>query len=340
MRRIFVLLLCVLLVSGCAKEEIKELNTTVEKSAEEIIALADLDGDGNSISKSDMQLNPYETLCVPTQFTKINDNYFIVDCYHNQILVSKDRNAPLAQWHQMSCDMDKGHSIAGDGVVYMCDDTENNRVLVYMEQDECFYETQVFEAVGTRPHYCIYDEKNSRFLVLSSLTGEIYIFKRELNSSRVVLSEVKSIPELAQIYVRSFTCIDDKIYFPAGDGYIYVTDNKSFKIKEKLALAPELGGPVQLSKINEYYYLTVSTDIVGFNTAANIVRGKRLEDFAGTEYESVRSSFCDNGTPYVITQADEEYYLTIHSDNGYDCLWRFDVDETGELVRTERLFDK
>ena len=38
-------------------------------------------------------LNPYATLNVPTDITKIGDLYFIVDCYHNQIIY----HVPLLQ---------------------------------------------------------------------------------------------------------------------------------------------------------------------------------------------------------------------------------------------------
>ena len=39
--------------------------------------------------------NVQPSLSVPTQITKIGDDYFLVDCYHNQILTSKTPDAPL-----------------------------------------------------------------------------------------------------------------------------------------------------------------------------------------------------------------------------------------------------
>ena len=39
--------------------------------------------------------NTFGELSVPTYFTKVNDNYFLVDCYHNQILYHDNTEAPV-----------------------------------------------------------------------------------------------------------------------------------------------------------------------------------------------------------------------------------------------------
>ena len=75
--------------------------------------------------------NVQPSLSVPTQITKIGDDYFLVDCYHNQILTSKTPDAPLTDWYVMTDQINRGHTIAGDGTVYLADDTENNRVLIF-----------------------------------------------------------------------------------------------------------------------------------------------------------------------------------------------------------------
>lgn len=302
-------------------------------------AISDVVENGQYIKKSDMSPNPYENLCVPTQLAKIGDDYFIVDCYHNQILTSVDVSAPLNQWKTIWDELSMGHSIAGDGVVYLADDTENARVLVFVKQGEDFYLTQTFDDVGIRTHFVHYDEKRKLFYVLSSLTGEIYTYKRVKDSCDVELEAVHKLQELDGIYIRSFSIIDNKLYLPAGDGNIYIVNPKTFKIMDVKALAPELGGPTQISRIGDYYYLTVSTDIFGFSTAANIVRAKSLDSFFDSTYESVRSSFCMDGTPYVITQIDDGYYLALHSDFGPNCMWYFEADDVGEISNVCQVFD-
>ena len=122
--------------------------------------------------------NVQPSLSVPTQITKIGDDYFLVDCYHNQILTSKTPDALLTDWYVMTDQINRGHTIAGDGTVYLADDTENNRVLIFEKQDGQFYLTQLFNEIGTRPHYVVYDETEKRFYVLSSMTGQLYVFYR------------------------------------------------------------------------------------------------------------------------------------------------------------------
>lgn len=108
--------------------------------------------------------NVQPSLSVPTQITKIGDDYFLVDCYHNQILTSKTPDAPLTDWYVMTDQINRGHTIAGDGTVYLADDTENNRVLIFEKQDGQFYLTQLFNEIGTRPHYVVYDETENVFM--------------------------------------------------------------------------------------------------------------------------------------------------------------------------------
>ena len=107
--------------------------------------------------------------------------------------------------------------IAGDGKVYMADDTENNRVLVLEKKDGKLLLTQKFAVIGTRPHYVVYDEKTERFYAYSSMTGELYVFRRLKDSSQVVLADIRSIEKLNGVYVRSFTIMGDEIYFVSGN---------------------------------------------------------------------------------------------------------------------------
>ena len=118
------------------------------------------------------KMNAQATLSIPTYVTKIDNTWFIVDCYHNQVLYydtkadgkteydnagesdnnnesagvpDDDENSDdfpqvdLTEWHVLPDDpelpMNQPHTIAGDGNVLLVDDTENNRVLVYAVND-------------------------------------------------------------------------------------------------------------------------------------------------------------------------------------------------------------
>lgn len=312
-----------LILFGCAQNE----------------KLPDILSENEKAQKIDLKDNQYENLCVPTLLTQINDDYFIVDCYHNQILVSDDVDKAVKDWNVLTDQINMGHTICSDGVVYICDDTENNRVLVFAKQNGEFYYLDEFDNIGKRPHFICYNEENDSFYVLSSLTGEFYIFKREKNSYRLYLDKCVQIPQLDNVYVRSFSFIDGLIYMPAGNGFIYEVDPESFEILSFQALPNELGGPTQLIKIGDYYYMTVSTDRNVNPDFANLVRAKSPDDFIDGNYESVRDRFCEDGTPYVISAVGDKYYLAYHADDGKNCMWDFEVDKHGELVNISRSFE-
>lgn len=92
------------------------------------------------------------------------------------------------------------------------------------------------------------------------MTGELYVFTREKDSTRMALKDVRSIEKLNGIYVRSFTIMGDEIYFVSGNSTIIRARLKDLKILEEYPVPPEIAGMVQLTKIQDYFYITVSTD--------------------------------------------------------------------------------
>lgn len=270
--------------------------------------------------------NIYPALSIPTQITKIGDDYFIVDCYHNQILTSPTLDMPLTDWLVMTDQINWGHTIAGDGTVYLADDTENNRILIFEKKDGFFYLTQTFEEIGIRPHYVVYDDDSARFYALSSMTGELYVFFRPEKSSAVALEKIMSIPELNNVYVRSFTIDGDDIYFVSGNSTIIRASKKDLSIRETYPVPDEIAGMIQLIRIQDYYYITVSTDLYGSQDYATILRVQNLTQLADGDWEDIYDAFIGGGTPYYISSFDGHYYLTEHRipDHG---IWQFDVYE-------------
>lgn len=273
--------------------------------------------------------NPYFDLKVPTYITKIDNLYFIVDCYNNQVIYNENLEEPLCYWSVMTSDINMGHTIASDGTVYLIDDTENNRILVMEKrknssETDVFVPTQEFSQIGTRPHFILYDENAETFYAWSSMTGEMFLFKRKTEDNRVFLSEIRKIEELDGFYVRSFSIIDDMVYFVSGNGNIIVADMDDFSIKQRYAVPDELFGMVQVTKIDDYFYVTVSTDILCNQEAATIIRTKDLSALALGDYEDVYEHFIGGGTPYCITSFDDHFYLCEHRIPGHS-IWQFDV---------------
>lgn len=281
--------------------------------------------------------NTWPALSVPTQITKIGGDYFIVDCYHDQILTSPSLDAPLTEWFVLTDQINRGHTIAGDGIVYLADDTENNRILIFEKKDGIFYQTQSFENIGVRPHYIVYDEDSERFYALSSMTGELYVFFRpQKDSPTVALEKVLAIPELNDIYVRSFTIDGDDIYFVSGNSSIIRAGKKDLNILESWPVPAEIAGMVQLTKIQNYFYITVSTDLYGNQDYATLLRVKDLAVLESGGWEDVYASFIGGGTPYYISSFDGHFYLTEHRIPGHG-VWQFDVEDD-RLTQIRTLF--
>ena len=285
--------------------------------------------------------NPNASLSVPTYITKVDDTYFIVDCYNNQVIYHDNLTDPLYEWQIMTNDIAMGHTLASDGLVYLIDDTENNRVLV-MEKDQnengqtIFVPTQEFLDIGNRPHYIIYDEYTDTFYVWSSQNGEMYLFRHAKEDSRMYLTEVRSIPSLSNVYVRSFTIIGDRIYFVSGNSSIIEADLYSFKIKKEYPVPPEMAGMVQITRIQDYYYITISTDVTGNQDYATMLRVKDLGDLSAGNYENVYHYFIGGGTPYYITMIEDSWYLTEHRLPGHS-IWRFQILDN-EIVNVTSVY--
>lgn len=280
--------------------------------------------------------NPYTDLSVPTYLTKIGDLYFLVDCYHNQILYHDNLTDPLTDWLVMTDEINKGHTIAGDGAVWLADDTENNRVLVFERQDGVFVHTQTFPDIGDRPHYIVYHEPTKTFYAWSSMSGEMYLFRREEDSRRMYLSEIRRIDELNGVYVRSFTILDDEIWFVSGNSSILCADLDTFRIRKTYPVPDSMAGMIQLTRIQDYYYLTISTDSTGNQDYATILRTRDLSGLTEGAYEDIYGTFIGGGTPYYITAIDDAYYLTEHRLPGHS-VWRFRVVDN-ELTDVETIY--
>lgn len=280
--------------------------------------------------------NTFNDLSVPTYINKIGSDYFIVDCYHNQVIYHDNLTDPLSEWEVLTSDIDKGHTIVGDGTVYLVDDTERNRILVFEKRGGQFAQTQILENIGIRPHYLIYDEHSKVFYAWSSMTGELYLIYRDEGTNRMYVSQIRKIKELDQVYVRSVMIAGDDIFFVSGNSKIIVADLKTFLVKKEYQVPAKLSGMVQITYIQGYYYITVSTDAQGNQDYATIIRTKKLSDLEKGKYEDIYHYFIGGGTPYYISYFDDAYYLTEHRVPGHS-IWSFQVIK-GEIGNVKAVY--
>lgn len=280
--------------------------------------------------------NPFSDLSVPTYLTKVDGTYFLVDCYHNQVIYHDNLSDPLWQWSVMTDEIDRGHTLASDGLVYLIDDTENNRILIFEKINGRFLHTQTFSDIGNRPHYIIYDEQTETFYAWSSMSGEMYLFRHDPGDTRMYLAAVHKIDALDNVYVRSFTIQDDTVYFVSGNSSIIRADLNTFEILDTFPVPDSMAGMIQLTQIQDYFYITVSTDIAGNQDYATIIRTKDLSGLMDGDYEDIYEYFIGGGTPYYITEIDNEWYLTEHRIPGHS-VWRFRVMDN-EITDVETVY--
>lgn len=272
------------------------------------------------------EYNTYNTLNVATYIMKADETYFIADCYHDQVLYSDTLGRPLTEWKILTKEVHYAHTIAFDGTTLLVDDTEHNRLLAFQKTDKGYAHTQTLEGIGMKPHFVLYHEERQEFMAWSSITGELYLVKRcDTPDDRGVyplyIDNILKIDELYGVYVRSFTVMEDGIYFVSGHNNQTILkaqitgDGKDAKltVTDRYEVPANLAGMVQLYKIQDYYYITVSTDNTENQEYATIIRTKSLEDLKNGIYEDVYAQFgLNGGTPYYINKIDGRYYMTHH----------------------------
>ena len=215
--------------------------------------------DFSPIAAQDVPRNIFANLSVPTYVTRVEDTWFIVDCYHDQVIYHNNLTDPLTDWQVLTDEIDKGHTIASDGLVYLVDDTEGNRVLVFEKKEGVFYHTQTLDEVGNRPHYIIYDAPTDTFYVWSSMNGEMYLCRHDPGDPQMYLTGIRTVDSLKDTYVRSFTIEGDSIYFVSGisgSPAILQADLLTFTVQETYPVPDAIAGMVQLIFAEGSCYIT------------------------------------------------------------------------------------
>lgn len=250
-----------------------------------------------------------DTLYTPTQITKIGENYFIIDCYHNRIIYNNNIKDDISKWKTLTDNINGGHSIASDGELYVHDDTENSSLKVFRKENETFVQTQIIENVSGRPHYVLYDNKTQRFYVISSEEGKIWVL--ENNNGTIKIDKTIIINDISNSYVRSFNIIDGFLYLISGNGYIYKVkyDDMSFDIIDKYEVPNNLTGMNFITKIEDYFYISTTQNSDG-EVIPDFLRVKDLNDLAKGNYEDLYQKFNFKATPYFISNFDDKYYIT------------------------------
>lgn len=240
---------------------------------------------------------------------KIGDYYFINDCWHHRIIYNSNMSDIIEKWNTLTDDIIGGHSIASDGEVYLCDDTDGSKIRVFKIIDNIFKETQIFDNITGRPHFVKYDENTNSFYVVSSLEGKIYILKN--NNGKVEITNIKLVSEISNAYTRSLNIIDGYMYLISGGGYIRKINyiDGSFEVIQSYKVSDNMIGMNFIEKIGDYFYLSSYTNSNG-TIAPMFIRTQNLSELINENYEDLYNLFGFEGAPYYISKFDNKYFVT------------------------------
>ena len=245
-------------------------------------------------------------LYTPTYITKIDDLYFIVDCWHHRIIYSHDLKQQISEWRVLDDTLSGPHSISSDGEIYVVDDTDHGEVCIYKKIDGFFSKTQTVYGLGFRPHKCVYDEHKKWFYVLLSESCEIAILKN--NHGRAEIEAILKV-KVDTYYARSIQIIDGKLFIVCRTGCICELEVElcGVKIINQYKMPDEYAGMNDITKIGNSYYLSVYTDLGG-EVISKVVRTNSLEDLE--RLEDVTGKLEIKGVPYYFSAIDGKCYIS------------------------------
>ncbi|MEC1639156.1 hypothetical protein P9E76_11895 [Schinkia azotoformans] len=316
--RFFISVLVIIILSACGS-----LNGISETE------LSHPNNNGDSYNQENIESTWQGRLYTPTYLTKIDNNYFIVDCWHHRVIFSDKVSLPIEEWDELDDNLGGPHSIATDGDILVVDNTGFNKVNVYLRTENGKYTlTQESDGIGTRPHRIIYSPEKNGFYVLGSVSTDIYFFKNINGKLQLIFT--KKLEFLKGAYTRSFHIIGDKMFFVSGASKISVVNYKddSFNVITQYDVPEELSGMNDIIKIDDYYYITA--------TPQKFIRTKDLNSLKEGLYEDLFDKYNLKGTPYYFEVIGEYIYLPEITE--YSSILRFKI-KNNEIIDFERLHD-
>ncbi len=291
-------------------------------------------------NKLDAKVSWQNELYVPTYIDKIDNTYFIVDCWHHRVIYNDTLTHPLNNWHTLTDeDYVGGHTIASDGDIYVLENTDRDQVLCYEQLPTGeFSKVNTIGNITGRPHYTLYDEANKLFYTISSKDARIYVFNNINHALNLV--SVEYLPELQNGYTRSISIIDNQLYTSASNGYINVYNiiNGKFELATRYPISEIYYGMNQIYKINDYFYVTINTDNHGDVTKSDLLKVKNLDELCSPTCSSLKQEMDFIGQPYFISFFDDTFYITQISETHGNGIKKFTVDSHNNIISCSNVF--
>jgi len=270
----------------------------------------------------------------PTYVTKIGSEYFIVDCWHHRLLCHSDFSAPIENWSEVDVELNRPHTIASDGKVYLVDDSENDSIKVLRKMGDMFILSQTISHVGRQPNKLIYDQKSKKFFGIAASSQQIFVLSN--TGQNVVLEKNVKLDFLKTSYVRSISLIDGNLFIVSGPGKIFEVkvDDLSFKVINEYPVPFEFQGMNDIAKIKNYYYISVYQNGAG-EIRPRLIRLKNLRDFSN--HEDLAEKLGVKGVPYYFSFVDGRIMLT--EIDKHSLIRSFVVTDDDKIQENRILFD-
>lgn len=253
-------------------------------------------------------------LNAPTSFQRIGDEYFLVDCWHDRIIYTRDYTKPVAEWLVMDDTNPEGpHSVATDGYMYVVDDTENERVLTYKRSA-----TGGFTYIGAvtvanvndeRPHRVQYDAGTNAFYVINGgTTGDGFtreMVKLTRSGDTLSVADTSTLGFLSGGYSRGFRIIGGKMYIVAETAKVYEV---SFNSTPTYTLDATYDLPTGWESPNDVY-LDSAGEWWVTATYNKILKGASLSAIDAGTFTDMYATLGLGGTPYCLHECDGALFI-------------------------------
>lgn len=286
---------------------------------------------GYNISFAESQNTAWQSrLYAPTQVTKINGLWFIVDCWHNRVIYSADLFAPISSWKVLDSELAGPHSIAYGNGYYAVEDTNRHKVNFYaFDQANQTFVKKFSQKLGSRPHRIQYVESNKSFYVLSSESQQMD--RIEVASGQPILANTQKLAFLDGAYTRSFTIVGDEMLFVSGAKKIV----KSTYLGDKYQTIQSYFVPPAFYGMNDIYftgdkYILTST----LPNAFGVVN--TLSDIPTAKNEAEKYGF--KGRPYYVSQYGGAIIIPEIAEYNSIKIFKTD-DQSGDLMPTATIHE-
>ena len=226
-------------------------------------------------------------------FIELNGIWFIVDCWHHRVLWSYDPSIPIKNWGVVDSKLAGPHSIAYDGHYFGVDDTGNNALVFYEFIAGKFKRVNYIENVGIRPHRIVYDNQKKAFYVVTA--GSQEMFKIEYSDSESFeITKRWSLEHINNEYIRTFTIVDNFIYFTSPGEIIKTSNDDTFKVISRYKMIEGF------EDLNDIYH-TGDKFIITAKDAIGVIQS--MDDV--NEIVNLKEEMGIKGFPYYVSQYDD-----------------------------------